>query len=119
MKYLSILSIFLIFSFSNPVLSQENNELKVGEILKIGDSENYQYSDVRFPRPNFIIKKGGIANYEKLAGTLVEITEIKPASDNQTIVILKRKDGKKFFGSFPEIKANYNSAIASGELNRG
>ncbi|MCB7480026.1 hypothetical protein [Christiangramia sediminis] len=118
MKFISILSVFLIFSFSNSVLSQENDEARVGEILKIGDSKNHQYSDVRFPKPNFIIKKGGIANYEKLAGTLVEITEIKTSSNNQTVVLLKRRDGKKFFGSFPEIKAYYNDAIASGELSR-
>ncbi|MDR5590042.1 hypothetical protein [Christiangramia sp. SM2212] len=111
MKCFRILSIFLILIISTPVNAQEDDQISVGETLEIGTSKNFQYSDVRFPKLNFIAKRGGRASYDQLAGVKVVVSEIK----NST-VILKRKDGKKFFGSFPEIKANYSDAIASGEL---
>lgn len=100
-----------------PLNAQKMEEnVEIGEILKIGNANNYQYSHVKLPRPNFIIKTGGIPNYDKLEGVLVEVTEVKTDNQGDIKVILKRKDGKKFFNSFPEIKADYNKAIASKEL---
>ena len=117
MKYISALTLLIFFVFSNSINAQNSPEVKVGETLSIGSSDNYLYSDVKFPKPNFIIKQGGIANYKKLEGTLVEVSEIRKNSKDQTVVILKRKDGKKFFGSFSAIRANYENALASGELS--
>lgn len=115
MKFVKILSLIAIFALSNSVIAQNGAEVKKGEILKIGSSENFQYSDIQFPRANFIIKKGGRPEYSQLQGVEVVVSEVKKR-DNSSTVILKRRDGKKFFGSFPEIKANYGDAIASGEL---
>lgn len=117
MKYIGTLLLFVFLSFSNLMNAQDSNNLKVGEILRLEAPENYDYTHIKLPRANFIIKKGGIANYKKLDGTRVEITKIK-ISNNKIVVLLKRKNGKKFFGSFPVIRANYKEAIASGELSR-
>lgn len=117
MRLLYILVVFLGLFFTIPVNAQKSGDkIGVGEILEIGFAENYQYSHVKLPRPNFIIKSGGIANYDKLEGVLVEVTEVKTDKQGDIKVILKRKDGKKFFNSFPVIKADYKKAIASKEL---
>lgn len=118
MKFISTFSL-LIFLILSPTLSaQEIDEVRVGEVLKIGIADTYEYSDVKFPKANFIIKKGEIVNYKKLVGTLVEVTEVKTNNNGNTVVILRKKNGEKFFGSFPEIRANYKEALASGELSR-
>jgi len=117
MRIFCKLIFFLGLIILSPVNAQESwDHAGVGDILEIGHTDNYQYTHVKFPKPNFIIKKGGIANYEKLAGMLVEITSVKIDDKGNTSVLLKRKDGKSFFGSFPEIKADYLKAIASEEL---
>jgi len=117
MKYFTALSLFLALFFTNSINAQKSDDLSIGEVLTIESPENYQYSHLKLPQANFIIKSGGVVNYKKLIGTQVEIKEIK-TSNNKTVVVLKRKDGKKFFGSFPSIRANYEKALASGELSR-
>ena len=67
----------------------------MGDILKIEASQNFQYSQVQFPKPNFIIKRGGVAKDKKLEGTLVEITEVRKDKNNESVIILRRQDGKK------------------------
>ena len=117
MRIFSKLIFFLGLIILSPVNAQESGDnVGVGDILEIGHADNYQYTHVKFPKANFIIKSGGIANYDKLAGIMVEVTAVKTDKQGQTQIILKRKDGKKFFGSFPKIKADYNRALASEEL---
>ncbi|TBW28978.1 hypothetical protein [Gramella sp. KN1008] len=118
MKKFCFVSMLLIFFISFSANAQNSfNDIKVGETLIIQDSEQYQYSHIDFPRPNFIIKTGGIADYKKLVGTRVVVTRIETEGE-ETRVSLKRKDGKKFFGSFALVSANLEKAITSGELKR-
>lgn len=115
-KLCLISTLLLMFSYSGNA-QVPNNNIEVGETLTIQSSQNYQYSFIDFPKPNFIIKKGGIANYGKLKGTEVVVTEIKNKG-TENIIVLKRKDGKKFFGSFPSVTANLEKALRSRELTR-
>ena len=113
---LSYIAFFLfLFTFGFTAQSQNTDEIEVGDVLKIGASENYQYSHINFPKANFIIKSGGLANFKELEGTLVQVTAVETKPE-KTIIAFRRKDGNKFFGSFPEVKANYNKAITSNEL---
>ncbi|QYA26811.1 hypothetical protein G3I01_15350 [Gramella sp. MT6] len=115
-RFISAFALCASLIMSSQVNAQSENNVEIGDVLKIGKADNYQYTHVDFPKPNFIIKKGGIANYDQLSGTLVEVTKIRNNDKGQTTIILKRRDGKKFFGSFSEIKADYQKAIASAEL---
>ncbi|CAN0603137.1 unnamed protein product, partial [Ectocarpus sp. 12 AP-2014] len=83
---------------------------------KIGPSENNAYEHINFPRPNFIIKKGGIANYKRAQGKKVVVTAVKEKKDGTIKVTFKREDGSRFFGSHTYISADFKEAIASGEL---
>ncbi len=93
-------------------------EVQVGDILEIGrpDAPSYKYID--FPRPNFIIKRGGIANYKRVEGNKVIITAIKEKKDGTLKVKIKRTDGGRFFGSHPVVSADLENALESGELRR-
>ena len=88
-----------------------------GDLFVINKSANQNYRHLDLPRANFIIKKGGIANYKSIVGTRVRVTGVKRNKSGETAVILKREDGRKFFNSFPSITANLDKAIEEGELS--
>ncbi|MRI00001.1 hypothetical protein GH721_05570 [Kriegella sp. EG-1] len=94
----------------------QQSTIEIGDTYKIGNPENNKYKHINFPRANFIIKRGGIANFNAIPGNLVEITAVKEKADGTTEVKLKRKDGKRFFGSHKVIEADIYAAVNSGEL---
>ncbi|MBD0852213.1 hypothetical protein [Maribacter arenosus] len=93
-----------------------SNDVEVGDVFEIGKPETNTYKHINFPRPNFIIKRGGRANYKLVEGNRVVITSIKEKKDGTTQVKIKRKDGGRFFGSHTVIGADFDQAIQSGEL---
>lgn len=96
--------------------SSESNVIKIGTKLEIGypSASNYKY--LILPRKNFIIKKGGLANYKNLINLNVVVSEIEKSEDNTIIVVLKHVENKKFFNRYRTIKANYKEAINAKEL---
>ncbi len=113
-------AIALLFSVSmlnaQSGTNQEITDIKVGDILEIGKPETNTYKHINFPRANFIIKRGGIANYKRAEGEKVVVTAIKEKKDGTTQVKIKRTDGNRFFGSHTVVSADFKKAIASGEL---
>ncbi|WP_339840873.1 hypothetical protein [uncultured Maribacter sp.] len=112
-------AIALLFSVS--MLNAQNDTAKqinvdVGDIFEIGKPETNKYKHIDFPRENFIIKRGGIANYKRAEGATVVVTSVKEKKDGTTQIKFKRKDGGRFFGSHTVIQADYHEAISSGEL---
>lgn len=83
-------------------------------IIQSVPNDNYQY--ISFPKPNFIIKKGGFANYDALIGRKVTVTKIVKEKKSGTVVSIKLEDGNKFFGVYPSMDANLKKAIEKGEL---
>lgn len=115
----NVISIFILILLATPGVSQsENQEVKQGEVLVINEAVNYGYSHLNLPRANFIIKAGGRPNYNSLKGLEVEVTEVKINKKGDVKVKLKRRDGKKFFGSFPAVTANYKQALNAGEIRK-
>jgi len=91
-------------------------DIKVGDLLEIGRPEVPRYKHIDFPRPNFIIKKGGIANYKKVEGNKVVVTSLKKNKDGTLKVMIKRADGGRFFNSHTIVSADLENALESGEL---
>ncbi|TRO66678.1 hypothetical protein [Christiangramia sabulilitoris] len=114
----TILSLLFGFFISISAHAQEIPEVVVGETLEIGEAQQYGYAQIKLPPSNFILKQVGMLNFNDLKGTQVVVSKIKPSGNDEKTVILKRKDGKKFFGKFPFIKASYPKALVSGELNK-
>jgi len=112
-------AIALLFSVS--LLNAQDNvttqtEVNVGDVLEIGKPESNKYKHIDFPRENFIIKRGGIANYRSAHGEKVVVTAVKLKKDGTTQIKIKRNDGNRFFGSHTVVTADYKDAISSGEL---
>ena len=95
---------------------QGTTEVKVGDTFEIGKPESNKYKHIKFPRANFIIKGGGIANYKNLEGQKVVVSSIKEKSDGTTIVKIKRANGTRFFGSHTVVAADIEQALNTGEL---
>ncbi|TGV01021.1 hypothetical protein [Flavivirga rizhaonensis] len=90
---------------------------KIGDELVINTPHSASYNHIDFPRLNFLVKKGKLANYKNVYGNKVIIKDVINEDNGITYVILEKKNGKKFFGFLSDVKANYNKSIESGELS--
>ena len=121
MKHLFFIVLLLLGTIS---ISAQNTdqivqeEVEVGDILRIGEPDASKFKHIDFPRANFIIKKGGIANYKRVEGDKVVVTSIKETKDGSLEVKIKRADGKRFFGSHSVVSADLKGALESGELHK-
>lgn len=93
-----------------------SHEVQAGDILRIGLPDAPGFKHIDFPRPNFIIKQGGIANYKRVVGNEVVVTSVKEKKDGTLQVKIKRADGGRFFGSHSVVSADLKNALESGEL---
>ncbi len=91
-------------------------DVKIGDIFEIGTPVSNTYKHINFPKSNIIIKRGGMANYKNIKGSIVVVTSIKEKKDGTSVANIKRKDGGRFFGSHTVIGANLNDALQTGEL---
>lgn len=102
------------------VQAQDKKEVNIpkGTVLTIEAPSASDYQHVHFPRKNFIIKRGGIADMKTVLGKKVEIIDYVYTANGSTKATLKRVDGKRFFRKFPTITAHLEDAIRSGELSQ-
>jgi ABC-type enterochelin transport system substrate-binding protein len=121
MKKIIIAVLFMVGAYG--INAQSNraealNGVKEGSVLQIGTLDTPRYKHIDFPRPNFIIKKGGIANYKKLEGVKVVVTAVNKKNDGTLQVQIQRTDGKRFFGNQSVVNADLKDALESGELRK-
>ncbi len=113
----TILFALLIGLFSGTTTAQNSNpNIAVGDIFIIGEVPNNSYKHIHFPKPNFIIKKGGIVNYKNIKGKKVEITAIKKKKDGSLLATLRFVSKKSFFNSHKYVSADITEAIREKEL---
>ncbi len=117
LKRLFIGCFFCLCSFA---YAQEKKQvpIKEGTILTIAQPVSAEYQHIHFPRKNFIIKRGGIANMKSVFGKKVEVVAYSYTDKGDTQVTLKRTDGKKFFRNFRTVDAHLEDALSSGELKK-
>ena len=114
-----ILCALLMGLFSGVIYSQSSNaSVEIGDIFVIGEVYNNNYKHINFPRANFIIKKGGIANYNNVKDKKVEVTLIKEKNDGSLIATIKLASNKFFFNSHKYITVEISEAISQKELLR-
>ncbi|MCX2718241.1 hypothetical protein [Lentiprolixibacter aurantiacus] len=113
-----LLSIVLMgwFNFMQPDPGMQ--EIQVNDVLVIQQPSGPDFKHIHFPKKNFIIKRGGIANMKQLAGKKVIVEAISYDKDGSTLITLSRQDGMKFFRAFPTVKASLEDALDSGELRK-
>ncbi|WP_405247915.1 MULTISPECIES: hypothetical protein [unclassified Cellulophaga] len=94
----------------------QTTSLQEGTVVVLANPNGEHYKHIDFPRKNFIIKRGALADFNSLVGTKLVIKEYKAISDHNQIASLIRQDGKPFFRFFSSVDANIEQAIESGEL---
>nr|WP_297786378.1 hypothetical protein [uncultured Allomuricauda sp.] len=117
MRIMILALLFVVATTNSNAQSVTPQDVKVGDVLEIGKPDTPQFKHIDFPRANFIIKKGGIANYKRVVGNKVVVTDIKEKKDGTVMVKIKKTDGKRFFNSHPVVKADLKNALESGELS--
>ena len=111
--------LILTIIFIAPIyLSSAQEKPNVGDKLTINKPIGQTYKYITFPKKNFIIKRGKVGNYKSVIGKIVVIKDVLTNENDNTYVILKKQDGKKFFGFLSQVKANYEDAIATEELSQ-
>ncbi|MCK0161255.1 hypothetical protein [Allomuricauda sp. F6463D] len=113
-----IMAILLVVATVNVTAQNvDPSQVTVGDVLVIGHPDARIYKHIDFPRANFIIKKGGIADFKGLVGSQVLVTAVKENKKGTLIVKIKKANGKKFFNSHAVIRADLKNALESGELS--
>lgn len=112
MKNLFLTLLFLGYT----ILLSAQDSPKVGDAFIVKSPSSHMYNHVSFPKLNFLVKRGKLANYKSVYNNKVVVDEVLEDNDGHTHVILKKKDGSKFFGYLSKVKANLSKALASEEL---
>ncbi len=112
-----VLAMLLVFGFHLTTYSQDKiSRPEVGDILMVNAPNGTYYNHVYFPKLNFLVKRGKIANYKSVHNTMVIVKDVTDKNGNLYIT-LSPKDGSKFFDYVSKVNANYYKSIASGELS--
>lgn len=122
MKFTKLFSIaFLmicgLMSYQVNATNIDNNP-EIGDRLLIQSPENTTYTALNMPKLNFVVKKGGVANYKSVQNTLVEVVKISKNKKGESVVTLQRVDGAKILGLKKSVSANYDQALQLGELKK-
>ncbi|WP_159022949.1 hypothetical protein [Formosa sp. L2A11] len=105
----------LLLGLSVNALTVNPIVVNVGDVATIGAPSTFAYASIKFPKSNFIIKRGGIVNYSNLSGVRVEVVSIENINGTR-IVVIKRADGRKFFNVLPTAKVELEASVYKKEL---
>lgn len=97
-------------------MSFAQNTPKVGDVLVVKSPTAQFYNHIDFPQLNTLVKRGKLASYNPVINNEVMVSEVITKDNGNTYVVLKKKDGTKFFGLQTSVEANYDKAIQAGEL---
>ncbi len=112
-----LVSLLFICSAINIIWSQElADNTKSGDLFIINKTNNQPFEHIFFPKSNFIIKRGGIANYKGLDETTVRVESLFKGKNNDLFVNLRPLGSKKFFNIYANVEANLTKALERKEL---
>jgi len=116
MKKILIIFAFVLFALQTNAQGIQDPNVQVGDALIIQKPSTPNFKHIYFPKDNFIIKRGGIVNYDNIYANEVHVVKIVDKKDGTQEVVLKRTDGKKFFKTYSTVRADLGKALESGEL---
>lgn len=106
-----LICLFTAFSYAQ----NTTKTVKVGDVFTIAEVTGDNYKHINFPKNNFIVKKGGIADYSKVKGKKVEITSLKE-KNGTTVATIKLVGNKRFFNSHKYLTVDIDEALNNKEL---
>jgi len=92
--------------------------IAVGDVFVVGAVENNNYTYINFPKPNIIIKKGGLVNFRNVVGKKVRITSIKEKKNGTLVATIQLASKRLFFKSHKTVTVKINKALQHKELLR-
>ncbi|NRR92370.1 hypothetical protein HSX10_12400 [Winogradskyella undariae] len=107
---------FTLLCFGIFLTASANNTPKIGDVLTVKTPSTESFKHIDFPKANILIKRGVVTRYKSVFNEAVVIEEVNIKNNGSTSVVLKKKDGTKFFGFLNKVEANYEKAINAGEL---
>lgn len=118
MKNINLSLIVAFFATALMFSQNSTSNYDTGDVFTIGkaDYDNYKY--INFPRANFIIKKGGLANYNNIVGEKVEITSIDEKNNGKPIATIKLVEKRRFFNSHKYVTVDIDKALENKELSK-
>ena len=84
----------------------------------IGAAENNNYTYINFPKPNIIIKKGGLVNFKNVVGKKVMVISIKEKRNGTLVATIQLVPKRLFFKSHKTVTVMVKKAIEYKELLR-
>ena len=114
--FLVFFVVFVVFLSGMAYAQSSSTDVKVGDVFTIAEVQNNNYEHINYPRTNFIIKKGGIADYDSLKGKKIEIYSIKEDKDGSLVATIMLASKKMFFNSHKYVTVSLNEAIEDKEL---
>ncbi|WP_340201410.1 dihydroorotase [Ascidiimonas sp. W6] len=114
----TIIAIFLILLFLgyHPLSAQQSSLL--GDTYVIKSVPHDTYLHINFPKKNFIIKKGGIADMKSVIGVKVKVLYSTTNKEGIKVATVQRTDGRAFFNAYRTITVELDEAVSSGELQK-
>ena len=103
---------FTLYSQTKPI------PIAVGDVFVVGAVENYNYTYINFPKPNIIIKKGGLVNFKNVVGKKVVVTSIKEKKNGTLVATIQLASKRLFFKSHKTVTVKINKALQHKELLR-
>ncbi|CAM1374259.1 dihydroorotase [Tenacibaculum xiamenense] len=116
MKNYIVLGLFIILFSGFGYAQSSDTSVKVGDVFLVGEVANDNYKHIKFPKDNFIVKRGGTVNYSNVRGQKVEVTSIKENSKGDLIATISLSSKKYFFRSHKYVKVNITDALNNKEL---
>ena len=111
-------AIALLF-FTVTLYSQNiSSPIAVGDVFVVGAVENNNYTYINFPKPNIIIKKGGLVNFKNVVGKKVVVTSIKEKGNGTLVATIQLTSKRSFFKSHKTVTVKIKEAIEHKELLR-
>lgn len=87
-----------------------------GDVIEVGNPSSKMYKHIKLPRGNFVGTEKGVTNYKSALGNEVVVTNIKTINKGNTIVSVKRKDGKLFFNTVYTLNVSLEKALRVNEI---
>ena len=88
---------------------------EAGEELRLNLPESGSFDHLDVPRNNFIMKQGGIVDMQRLDNAVVVVDRVRETRKG-TQLVLKSKDGNRFFKSHRYLTASWPQVAESKEL---
>ncbi|CAH8281538.1 hypothetical protein EV196_104203 [Mariniflexile fucanivorans] len=113
---IATLIVFVTLSMHAQDQFSKSINLAKGDVIEVGNPSSKMYKHIKLPRGNFVGTEKGVSNYKSALGNEVVVTNIKKMQNGNTIISVKRNDGKLFFNTVATLNISLEKALRVNEI---